>query len=157
MRFSIRWLLVATAYVALVTAAIASGRELLADAVWAASIFAVCYATAVACSAGPRPRAIAAGFVVLAVANMLGIHSTPSKTPAMRFIDLIGYTVSDRGQIWVEGKHPSGIGFVREPGISPSGFRTINAVGTLLVGIVGGVIGALAYRQFRERDSDEGQ
>jgi hypothetical protein len=80
MRFSLKWLLLCTAYVALVAGAFVSRNDLLAgalgsrssflaDAVWAVTLCAICYAIVVACFGIAERRPAALGFALLATAG----------------------------------------------------------------------------------------
>ena len=118
MRFSIRWLLAATAYVALATAAIATGNVLLTDVVWAVTLLAVCFAIVVVCVARRQRQAMALGFVVLATAHLAGLYLMPNRVPAMRLISVAGYIVNDTGTIYEID--PAKPGAYREVRIGPA-------------------------------------
>jgi hypothetical protein len=93
MRYSLRWLLLAMAYVALVAGAIRSGSFLLADVVWAVTLCAVCYTAVVACIANEKVRAMAIGFVVLAAVYIGCAFLVPHHVPGARFIPAASYVI----------------------------------------------------------------
>jgi hypothetical protein len=151
MRFSIKWLLGATAYVALVAAAIGSDSTLLADAAWAATFFAFTYAVVVASVSKGKRRALAIGFIVVAAGNFAILHVAPYRLPATYLLPLFGYRLTPDGVLVVESTRTSGtaggqLTTFRGATKSKQVFRTANAVGTLLAGLVGSAIGAMAYK-----------
>jgi hypothetical protein len=150
MRFSIRWLLAGVAYVALVTAAVAAGSSVLVDVVWGVTLVAVCYAVVVACVGRGRRQAIAIGFVIMAMLHILGMYLLPSRVPAMRLISAIGYSVFDGEAYEPDPASPGAYRAV--PGLRTA-TRTANAVATLAVGLVGCLVGGLAYRNHGEPGS----
>jgi hypothetical protein len=94
---------------------------------------------------------------VLAIANLLAMHLTPSKIPSMRLFAALGYTVTEDGYVWTA-----------RPGFAPSAqatpefsFHAINAVGVLVAGLVSAMIGWFAARHadgrehFSRSDSDD--
>jgi hypothetical protein len=146
MRFSLRWLLVGVAFIAVAAAAIGTNNRLLADLTWAAVMMAICYAAVVACTSKGMPKAIAVGFLVLAIANLVAMHLTPSKVPSMRLFAALGYTVTEDGYVWT-----APAGFAPSTRATPdAAFHAINAVGVLVAGLVGAVIGWFAGRHAKE-------
>ena len=151
-RFSIKWLLGIAAYVALGAAAIGSDSALLADATWAATFLAFTYAVVVACVATNRRRAVAMGFAIVAAANFACLYVAPDRLPAARVLPAFGYLLTADGILVVESDRPSGSagGRLRSFRGATSGkqvFRTANALGTMLAGLVGCAIGAIAYKE----------
>jgi hypothetical protein len=75
-------MLAATAYVALVAAAIGTRNAILSEVVWAVPLLAICYAVVVAAIHPGRRRAMAVGFVALAAIYLACVYFAPTKTPA---------------------------------------------------------------------------
>src|SRR5688572_14466660 len=148
MRYSLKWLLLAMAYVAIVAAAIGSRTDVLADAVWALSLMAICYAVVLACVSKNQRRAMAIGFALLASVNVMCTFSVPTRLPIMRLLNVVGYGADD-GSLYGVREQPD----PHVPGRvirvrhlhNKAWFVTANAVGTMLAGLVGCGIGALAY------------
>jgi hypothetical protein len=150
MRFSLKWLLGATAYVALVAGAIGSGKGVFADSVWAVSFLSLTYAAVTACNPGSERQAAAIGFTILAIAHVVGLWFVADRLPATHFFTLLGYSVSSGGDLYVAifqpiENQPSQVTYRAVP-VGIAMVRTANAISTLLAGLVGCVIGALAYR-----------
>jgi hypothetical protein len=143
MRFSLRWLFALTAYIAVVTAAVVTRSYLLADAVWSITWLAICYAIVIACVGKQQQRASAIGFVILAATNIAGLYLIPSRVPVMRIFAVCGYVVSTDGEIYEpDPARPFQLRF--PPGLLAI-VGTINAVGTLAIGLIGYFVGQLAY------------
>jgi hypothetical protein len=130
--------------VALTTAAIATGSYLLADVAWALSWLALCYAVVVACIARQQRQAIALGFITLFTANLVGLYLVPNRAPVMRLFTAAGYLVGSSGDIYEPDPASAG-SFRSAQGMEPT-IRTANAIGSLAVGLVGCLVGRLAYR-----------
>ena len=79
MRFTLRFLLLATAYVSLVAAAVGTLSPVLADCLWAAMLIAGCYALVLAFVATGRRCAMAIGFVALAVVYVAWFYLLPAR------------------------------------------------------------------------------
>jgi hypothetical protein len=159
MRFSLKWLLGVTAYVALVAGAIGSGKGVFADGVWGISFLLLTYAAVTACNPHSERQAAAIGFTIVAAAHVVGMWLIPDRLPASHFFSALGYGVTPNGEVFVAVFQP----IANQPGQvtyrhMPAGWvmvRTANAVGTMLAGLVGCAIGALAYRNSRrEQESD---
>jgi hypothetical protein len=150
MRFSLKWLLGATAYLALVAAAIGSGGNGVSNAVWAVSFLVLTYAAVTACHPRSERQAAAIGFSIVATAHLAGLWFIADRLPAAHFFSVIGYSVSD-GDVYVRvfqpiENEPSQVTYRRVP-IYRAVVRTANAIATMIAGLVGCAIGALAYRQ----------
>jgi hypothetical protein len=152
MRFSIRWLLAVTAYLALLAATIGTTIDFLVDLLWAVPILAFCYATMVACIDRGKRQAMAIGFVALSAAYVVCMYLAPTNVPAMRLYSAAGYVVSSDGEVYEVTGGATTVGeprlsraFRRAQGLIPS-VRTSNAVATLVVGLIGCYIGLLAYK-----------
>jgi hypothetical protein len=151
MRFSLKWLLGATAYVALVAGAVASGKGIFADSVWAVSFLALTYAAVTACNPGSERQAAAIGFTIVATAHVIGLWFVADRLPAAHFFTMLGYSVSPDGELYVAvfqpmENQPSQLTYRAVP-VGIAIVRTANAIVTLLAGLVGCMIGALAYRR----------
>jgi hypothetical protein len=150
MRLSLKWLLAATAYVALVAGAIGSGSGVFSDAVWAVSFLVLAYAAVTACNPQSERQAAAIGFSIVATAHVVGLWFLADRLPAAHFFSLIGYSVSGDGDVYVRvfqpiENEPSQVTYRRVP-IDRAVVRTANAIATMIAGLVGCAIGALAYR-----------
>jgi hypothetical protein len=152
MRYSIKWLLVVMAYIALIVAAITSLNRTLASIAWLLSYCTICYALVVSFIAGDQRRAMAIGFVVLAVGHILCIYLAPRELPALRMLSTLGYGIGDDyaslyapNTLTTAGPN-RGVPARRKIPNSYTAVRTLNAVGTILAGLLGAGIGALAYK-----------
>jgi hypothetical protein len=150
MRFSLKWLLGATAYVALVAGAIGSGKGVFADGVWAVSFLALTYAAVTACSPRSERQAAAMGFTIVATAHVVGLSFVADRLPASHLFTVLGYSVAPDGELYVAvfqpiASQPNQVTF-RHVQVGGIVVRTANAVGSMIAGLVGCVIGALAYR-----------
>jgi hypothetical protein len=158
MRYSIRWMLGAMAYVALIAAAISTASEFLADIVWAVSLVALGYGIVVASVAHGKRRAMAIGFVALSITNVVGLYLKPYRLPAVRLLYVLGYSMQSDGDIYVRtGQPPMGspLGLStpmtrRKVAGGMAVSRTVHGVETMVAGLVGCLIGALAYRHSSE-------
>jgi hypothetical protein len=139
MRFSLRWLLVATTCVAIITAAIATQNELLADLLWVVSMMAMIYAGVVACIARQQRQAMAIGFVLAATMYIVGLYLFPERVSPVRAFSLANYDVQTDGITYVLTS-PTRSQFIRGT------CRSHNAAGALAVGLIGCLIGSVASR-----------
>ena len=144
MRFSLRWLLIGTAYFALVAAASVAGKAWLIDVVWSVAVLALCYAIVVTLISTGRRRAIAVGFVVFATAYLVGWLFFSDRVPVMIGLRAAGYFVGSNGDVYEPD--PANPGAYRTSVIAGSAVQVANAVGMLAAGIVGCLVGRLAYR-----------
>jgi hypothetical protein len=154
MRYSLSWLLASTAYVAFVVAGISSQSSVIADVVWLLTFAAFCYAVITAFVATDRRRAMALGFALFAAGHFACLFAAESRIPTSRLFKLVGYRVSD-GMLY---SPEFVVNFTNADGQSiprsrrqriANGIvivRTANAAGTMLAGLIGCSIGALAYR-----------
>jgi hypothetical protein len=154
MRFSLRTFMLAMAYVAFVAGAIVSRSRFMADIVWALTFTVFCYAVITAFAAQDRRRAMAIGFALFATGHFACLFAAESRVPLNQVISLVGYQVSDE-LLWsrlitytvtnADGK--TRLRSRRQAIENSQAFvRTSNAVGTMLAGLIGCGIGALAYR-----------
>jgi hypothetical protein len=141
----------ATAYVALVAAAISTRTLVCMDLVWAVALLVTCYAIIVACIERGRRQAMAIGFVVFASAHMLVARLHSESTPATWLYQAAGY-YPDTGFVYERTGRSNIMGgrslpqyrqttnsFVPHP-------RLANAVVTLVVGLFGCRLGAIVYK-----------
>jgi hypothetical protein len=147
-------LLSAVAYVALIAAAIASFNHTLASIAWLLSFCAICYAIVLSFIANERRRAMAIGFVVLAVSHVVCVYVAPRELPGVRLLSALGYLFSSEvDTLYVRNSDSflaigpnRGVPAIRSIPDSAAAVRTLNAVGTVLAGWLGAGIGALAYK-----------
>jgi hypothetical protein len=148
MQFSIRWMLAGTAFVALVTAAIATQSYLLVDLVWAVVLLAVVYAIVLAWNPIKTRQAIAIGFVTVAIMHAACLYFLPSHAPTTHALKSAGYILS-KGQIYEFASTPSGqTNWVPASKIQVA-VSAANAVVTLVAGLAGGLVRAAAYAHAR--------
>jgi hypothetical protein len=85
-RFSIKWLLLGTAYVAVAAAAFARGHWSYADILGAANFFAVTYALTLALFARGRRQVAAAGFAIASLLLLACLYLAPQAMPTSRLL-----------------------------------------------------------------------
>jgi hypothetical protein len=90
MRFSLKWILAATVYVAIAAAAFGTGDWYFADALWALTLLAVVYAVLITAFASGRRRVAAAGFVVASVCFALCVAFGGDTVPTTRLLIATG-------------------------------------------------------------------
>jgi hypothetical protein len=144
MRYSLRAFLLAVAYVALVTGTLISGSATLSALVWSVTAIAFCYAFITLCFAAGKPKAMAVGFVLMSAAYLAVVYFAPARTPAGELFADMGYRATEGG--WYS--QPRG----RFIAGSQAVFNALNAAGTMLAGLVGCLIGSIAYRNTVTRD-----
>src|SRR5262245_46462201 len=83
-RFSLKWALVATVYVAIAAAAFSHGMPLYADLLWILSLIAFGYAVLLIVYARSAQQARAAGFAVLALCFLCCAYMVPDSVPTSR-------------------------------------------------------------------------
>jgi hypothetical protein len=138
MRFSVKWLLVATADVALAAAAFRLSRSYLDAALWTVTTLAACYALFV-CFATRFRQAFALGFVSLFALNVAGLSMFPRAMPSVQVIELCGYNVFSNG--------PDETLFMSEQNSTPKTTRAVDAACTMAASILGGALAILAYKR----------
>ena len=153
MRFSLRGLLLAMAYAALVAAAIGSRNDLLAHAAWLVTLLAIFYAVVTAIVATGIERARASGFAVLAAANIAGLYFFPDRMATYQFFTALGYDgVTTRGVYVVTETRSDPLSTrLHRQTVYVSGSRAVvtaaNAGCTMIAGWIGFALAALAYNQ----------
>jgi hypothetical protein len=125
MRFSTKRLLAAAAYVALASAAVSSDDDVPAQMLWAVSVVAFAYSVLAALFGDGERRAKAAGFAV-GWAAYYWLYLAPGYLPSRQ-----------------RGINQVGVWFVE--------FVAINAIGTMVAGLIGCGLGVLAFRRGRSR------
>jgi hypothetical protein len=95
------------------------------------------------CFAKGETRARALGFVLVSAVQFALVYLAPARTLAGEFFADMGYVATEGG--WYARRTST---FV--PG-SQAIFNALNAAGTMLTGLIGYGIGALAFRQSHER------
>ena len=141
MRFSLKWLLAGTVYVAIAAAAFARPHWAYVQLLRGVTFFAIVYALIVAIFGRGHRQVAAAGFVIATSLLLLYAHVYPVSMPTPRVYDAL--------------VTPSAI-------TTPGGETKLNqrvdvfeAVGTMAAGLVGAVLGAVAYRRGRvEREGE---
>src|SRR5688572_7201134 len=97
MRYTLRWLLLAMAFVALVAGTIVSVNSSLNSLTWSATAIVFTYDAVTLCYARGKRQAVALGFVVLSSAYFAALCFFPVQTPAARLFNTLGYGVSNQG------------------------------------------------------------
>ena len=144
MRFSLKYILAATAYVALAAAAFTQPTWVYADLLWVVTFLAFVYALLSAYFTRGKRRATWLGFVVAAGCYVACVQFAPNGAPTGRFIKAIlprpsaPISPADRGAI------------VSDPSftvayIDDSRRRAAHSIATMLCGLVGCWLGSLAY------------
>jgi hypothetical protein len=149
MRFSLKWLLVAVTYVAVAGAAFASHNShnsLLVAALWVVAELAVCFAALVAIFGRGERRAMALGFVLVFAVHLVIQLYFIELTPTRQILGALGYEVRSDGIVCelLPGVQST---FVIRVNLARAG----EAVASLVAGLVGGALGAMAFRWAKER------
>jgi hypothetical protein len=141
LRFSMKWLLAAMVYVALVAAAFTRAGSWWADGLWLVSFLAIVYSCGVVIYAEGARRARAVGFLIGAIAILMARLLGPGSTPVGRIASAISApaNVTTQGQrvFWQMKAH-----------------RTADAVAPVVAGLAGSLLVATAYRQCRPVSQD---
>lgn len=184
MQFSMKWVLLGMAYVAVAAAAFSQGDWVYADLLWAATFLAVCSALlTTALSRGAR-RAGATGFALFALALAMCAQFADGTVPTRRILlaagvqeypmyapqVLISSTATVASSPWYPGDNPysnsaplpaTSVQVARPAAFAPAPFapvveppfasklRAANAVGAMLMGLVGGWLAVAAFRRQR--------
>jgi hypothetical protein len=180
MQFSMKWVLLGMAYVAVAAAAFSQGHWVYADLLWGATFLAVCFAMLIiGMSTGVR-RAAAAGFALLALAFALCLQVAPGAVPTKRILSaVVGQEfpvyypppmpvpataatpvlpqATEQIDTYIDSQVASPVAMapmtayaaprllIEQP--FSSKLRTANAVGAMLFGLIGGLLGAMAFRR----------
>ena len=136
MQFSIRWALAATAYVALASASLTYGLPVLRDMLWAVTLIALVYSIVATYYGRCERQARALGFLVAFLICLTYNAFGGWHTPATRLV---------AGVEWSQGIRP---GTNPVDGItSEQRLRAANAISPVVAGLVGLVLGVVAYRR----------
>jgi hypothetical protein len=192
MRFSMKWVLLGMAYVAVAAAAFSQGHWVYADLLWLSTFLAICYAVLTAATSNGVKRAIAAGFAIFALAFALCAQFADGTTPTRRLLLAAGVEewtsfppqisspstsspwtlqVTSNGQSYGQPYYPDypvpaanasvALGAIAaQPTLTAvvappiempfiSKLRAANAVGAMLLGLIGGCLAAAAFRRHR--------
>jgi hypothetical protein len=157
MRFSLGLFFAAMAYVSLVTGTIVSANSALNSVTWTATAIAFCYAAVTLCFARGKRQAVALGFVLLSSAYFAVLCFFPYRTPAAQLFTTLGYGVVPDGNLYALDTPPIieivSLSNVQADRTLPGSrwvLSVTNAAGTMLAGLIGCGIGALAYRHSYE-------
>ena len=189
MQFSMKWVLLGMAYVAVAAAAFSQGHWVYADLLWCGAFLAVCFALLTAATSHGGKRAVAAGFAIFALAFALCAQFADGTAPTRRLLLAAGveewtsfppqisspYTsspwtlqVTTNGQSYGQPYYPVpaasapvAIGAIAaQPTLTAvvtppiempfiSKLRAANAVGAMLLGLIGGCLASAAFRRHR--------
>ena len=146
-----RWMMAVTAYIAFLAAAIGTRKLVIMDLVWCVTLTAICYAIVVAVIDRGRRQAMAVGFLAFSAIHVVASYMHPESTPGTWLYRAAGYTV-DSGEVYKAILATSGgansyrtVRLTEAKGLVPHP-RVANAVVTLVAGLIGCLIGALAYK-----------
>jgi hypothetical protein len=176
MRFSLKWLLAGTAYAAVAAAAFGTGEWFYADALWVTSLLAIVYAATLAILATGRERWGAVAFAFACGCFLTCLMFGGDAVPSARILAAAGYspfdgnpTMKDLGDVRIYGATTDSSGRLSvrfrnsQGGLGRASFaldsvinavsldfatrlRAANAVATLAFGLMGSLVGLLAYR-----------
>jgi hypothetical protein len=140
MQISLKWMLIGTAYVALVMAAIARPHWILIDLLQLATFLSVVYATIVAFVGRGLRRHVAIGFATASLLLVAFPEFSAGGTPVQRVVDIVF--------------PPEPIPAARTPYVANSKIqlyaarhRSANSAAVLFMGLIGAVLGAIVYRR----------
>jgi hypothetical protein len=148
MRFSLKWLLAVMAYVALAIVAVCSHSLHFAHALWLISFAAVVYAFALATAVPGAARTSAIGFLAGAVIYLAVLWTLPdSVLPSYELAEFLQHASFNRrlAEANAAGRSISRNDYVNA---HVAGWA-LNAASTLLAGLIGAALGALAARQVK--------
>ena len=141
MRYSMRWILAAMVYVAIAAAAFSQESWVYADLLWLVTFVAIIYAGLLICTARESRRVCAIGFIFGAAAFLTCLQFAPGSLPTVR---LERYIREPARLITPQELHSTAM--LQRDTARP---RAINAVATMLSGLVGCLLGSLAYHRAR--------
>jgi hypothetical protein len=134
MRFSLKWLLAGTVYLAIAAAAFARPHWAYSDALILLTFVAVTYAAIETVFSRGRRQVIAGGFAIAALLASVGTAIAPKASPPARVVEAFApYTGKFQGEFT----------------IYTARLRSANAAGTMAAGLIGAVLGTVAYRRGR--------
>jgi len=168
--FSLTWVLLAIAYVAIGCGAFAAGGDLCAELLWGLTVIAASYALLATCYFRGVRQAAAMGFVVLWTAYIVCVFHVPNRAPARRVLTIAGYGEPSppeemehyrlliRGLNSDDRRHDPDkrarydalyLKYEMALGDRPE-IRAANAFCNMLAGIVGSVLGTFVYSRSRK-------
>jgi hypothetical protein len=172
--FSLTYVLLAIGFIALGCAAFTQESELCAELLWVLTVFAACYALLAVCYLRGMRQAAALGFLVLWLAYLACVIYVPHRTPARRVLTLAGYGEAsppdkmEDYRMLINGlnadyrrNEPANkatydalyLKYEMALGNRPE-IRAANAIGSMVAGIIGSVLGTFVYSRSRKlRDS----
>ena len=142
MRYSMKWILAAMVYVSLAAAALSQPSWVYADLLWLATFVAIIYAGLLIYAARESHRLRAIGFVLGALGYLAVLHFDPGPSPTFRLLFILRPVLN-------VGDLP------RVPNVPPvvrnlnAERRAAHAVATMGLGLVGCLLGSLAYNRAR--------
>ena len=148
MRYSMKWILAAMVYVAIAAAAFSQPGWVYADLLWAATFLAFSYAIIVAWLVPGVARARAGGFVIVAACFVASLHLSPVDVPARRVLEAIRVMLPADS---VDREPTTVSEWMASPRRESRGtqIRSADTVATMLSGLVGCLLGSLAYNRAR--------
>jgi hypothetical protein len=173
-RFSLKWILAGTVYVAIAAAAFGCGEWWHADILSVLALLAAAYAATLAVLARERPRWAGTGITVASICFVLwaafgadgapttrvlaaaGLNPMPIQSKVIRGATFQGTTTDANGRTMLKYVTPDSVtAAIRMPpssGLSPestcfvTSTRAANAVATLAFGLMGSLVGLMAFR-----------
>jgi hypothetical protein len=150
MRFSLKWLLAAMLYAAIVAAAFARPHWALVSVFWGATFLAVVYALVITLAGNGRRRYVASGFAVASVLLVVSSRMAPEASLADRFVTLAfppqysqsGYVMTSAGRRPVFDRR---LQTNRDANLLRT--QMANAVAAILAGLAGSALGVVAHRR----------
>jgi len=140
-------MLAVTAYIALVAAAMGTYSEFLFELVWLIAIVAFCYATVVAVVGRGRQQALSVGFVVMFAIHAFLVLFNANRSPVnWVYYALGGYYVSS-GMVYEPNTNAQGQALLADTWFW--NVRVVYSAATLVAGLIGCGIGALAWRNVK--------
>ena len=166
MRYSMKWILAAMVYVAIAAAAFSQESWVYADLLWLATFIAVCNNVMLAIVSRDSQRWRAVGFAVFATCFLTCLHFAPDSVPTPRIVNacFLEKKEAPAKQMTVAIDSGSQYGYAipipvsAVPGLPSYSVvpdhivrcgRAANAVATMLCGLVGCLLGSLAYNRAR--------
>jgi hypothetical protein len=154
-RFSLKWILAGTVYVAIAAAAFSFAEKtwIYCDVLWGLTLLMLAYSGVVVLCASGRQRATAAGFVFASLCILFVLAFGDGKGTAYMVLDAIGIRPG------VRRYQAAGFPMPQVKALSVSTFnrylRAGNAVATLAFGLMGSIVGLIAFRASAVEDRSD--
>lgn len=103
MRFSLKWILAATVYVAIAAASFGCGDWYYADALWALTVLAVVYVATMAIFASGKRRVAAAAFLIASGSFLLCLTFGGDAVPTTRWLSAAGVDANNQARAALTG------------------------------------------------------